>query len=162
MELLSTVTVGSGGASEITFNNIPQSATNIFLLISGRINFEADSMQCYIHLNSTDTSTSAMRLNGNGSTTGVGAQGFIIRMNATSSTADTFSNTSVMIPNYTSSIRKSVSVDGVVENNATSSVQEIIAARPVTTSPVTSLQIVPTVGTLAQHSTASLYLITKA
>jgi hypothetical protein len=84
-------------------------------------------------------------------------------MPGASATANTFSNTEFYIPNYTSSVAKSVSINGVGENNATQSAQAITAALWTGTAAITSVTILPSSGnTIAQHSTASLYIITKA
>ena len=158
MELVSTVTVGSGGAASIEFTNIPQTGKDLLVKYSIRRSNTNDIFD--IDFNSFEGTYSNRRLDGDGSTassrtiTGEGIRGYIT---TSSDTSNTFASVDVYVANYTSSVAKSISVDGVTENNATSANQFLIAASASTTNPVTSLRIQAL--SLVQHSSASLYII---
>jgi hypothetical protein len=77
-------------------------------------------------------------------------------------TANTFSNGAVYIPNYAGSAHKSVSWDYVTENNSTTADQMILAGVWADTAAITSITLALPSGVFTQHSTASLYTITKA
>jgi hypothetical protein len=169
MTLISTVTVGAGGASAIEFTSIPQTYTDLQLFVSARISATdtPSSAQLVLYPNSSsypDTSVSFRELQGTGSgASSVSGSGEYIRIGYVPSglaTANTFSNISLYMPNYAGSTAKSFSADGVSENNATAAVQSIIAGLDTSTAALTSLKI--EVGrTLVQYSTASLYGILK-
>jgi hypothetical protein len=169
MQLVSTVTVAAGGAASIEFTSIPQTGTDLLVVLSSRstaatvysgefMRFNSDSGSNYSHRNLWGSGSSATSQSS--STTSFFSQN---TMPGASATANTFSNTEFYIPNYTSSVAKSVSINGVGENNATQSAQAITAALWTGTAAITSVTILPSSGnTIAQHTTASLYIITKA
>jgi hypothetical protein len=159
MTLVSTVTVGSGGAASIVFSSIPQTATDLVILISGRCT--TTSNEIYLDFNGGSSVQSERRLVGDGSTTAsqTSTDGWIASMPKSSFTANTFGSTMVYIPNYTAAVNKSISVDDVNENNASNADQVIRAMLWASTAAITSLTLVA--ANFAQHSTASLYTITK-
>jgi hypothetical protein len=167
MQLVSTVTVGAGGAASISFTGIPQSATDLMVLLSER-NTNSGTVLGFLTFNSNFGSVySDTTLLGSGSSaspsaaSSVGAITYQV-INESGTTANTFSNTSFYIPNYTAAANKSISIDGVSENNATAAEQTIQASRFASTSAITSLLLSLSAGNFAQHTTASLYTITKA
>jgi hypothetical protein len=164
MTLISTVTVGAGGAANIEFTGIAGSASDLFLELSLRgtttniypvISFNSDFGANY----------SFRRLQGDGSTaasySNTGFDGVRHYQNSSDSTASTFSNVSIYVPNYTGSTAKSVSIDAVTENNATAANQMIIAGLWSGTAAITAIRLTPASGSFAQYSMASLYTITK-
>jgi hypothetical protein len=161
MKLIATTTVGSGGTETIVLSSIPQSFTDLQLVLSLRNSPTAVVGDIPITFNGTGTGYSARILYGTG--TGVASfteTSITVRVNASSSTANTFGNTSVYIPNYAGSTFKSVSTDEVVENNAASSHHAITARLWSNTAAITSI----TIGagtTILENSTVSLYGITK-
>lgn len=161
MTLVSTVTVGSGGAASIEFTNIPQTGKDLLILTSLRATTGSVVTGDYLRFNNDSGSNyTAIRLRGTGSSvdssTTTGTE-FTQIVNGNTSTSSTFSNNSIYISNYTSSSAKSVSADYVVENNATDSRQQLHAFRWSGTAAITS--ILMTGLTYPQHSTASLYII---
>jgi N-acetylmuramoyl-L-alanine amidase len=137
MTLVSTVTVGSGGAASIDFTSIPATATDLVIVLSGRSTFASSaSAQYWININSdTGGNYSRRYLEGDGSTaysySSTGATTMILgRIPAALATSSTFGNACIYIPNYTVAVNKSVSADSVVENNAGSgtSVPQTISA----------------------------------
>lgn len=164
--LISSVTVGSGGAASIDFTSIPGTYTDLILVLSLRGSYSTtyglDNI--YITTNSSITNINAKRLYGNGASassegwTNYFAAGYI---NGSGTTANTFSNNQIYFPNYSGTTNKTFSHDGVSETNATNTYQELIAGVINTTSAITSLKLTQNAGTFVQYSTAYLYGLTK-
>jgi hypothetical protein len=164
-----TQTIGST-AGGITFNNIPQTFTDLKIVVSSRhnnagpidgsiIRFNGDSGTNYSDtlMYGTGTSVIAARYTG---------QTFIfyIADDANTATANTFSNWEVYIPNYTSANLKQVLVDGVSENNtATNDFQRQVLQGSLwrSTAAITSITVGGYAGNPQQYSTFTLYGITK-
>jgi hypothetical protein len=163
MTLIETITVGSGGAASIEFTGIPQDGVDLLVLVSNRasninqnLTFNSDTAGNYdwINLRGTDTLASSQS----------GSSASYIKFYAateTTQTANTFGSASILISNYTSATSKSVSIDGASEHNGGTgtSYRNIVAGSYTTTSAITSLAWNANGGTTAEHSTASLYII---
>ena len=163
---ISTVTVGSGGASSIDFTNIPQIYTDLVFKFSGRGTATANYITAQLVLNGTSTTTnwSKRQLEGGDSTatSNSNANSNIGYPPAASMTSSTFGNFEIYIPNYAGSNNKSISIDSVGEgNSATSVYMDLIASLWSVTSPITSISITPSSGNWAQYSSATLYGIRK-
>jgi hypothetical protein len=160
MELISSVTVGSGGAASMNFNSIPQTYTDLVLLLSTRSTSGSDLTMTF---NANGTGYSRRLLIGDGSTTiSVAASNNFFALNGNSAyTASTFGSNCITIPNYTGSANKTLFTDGVNENNATTALQVFYAGLWSNTAAITSIQLGAGAANFAQHSTASLYGITK-
>lgn len=160
MTLISTVTVGAGGASTITFTGIPQTGTDLLCFLSAR--GSGNDNNTALELNGSTTNFNFRTLNGAGGGSPASFSPATNSMQNTQSvnsdTANTFGNTSVLIANYTVNRNKPISVDGSTENNATAAYLNIQAGLWASTSAITSLSIL---ASFAQNSTASLYTITK-
>jgi hypothetical protein len=160
-EAIATVTVGSGGASSITFSSIPQTYTD--LLIKGSARTGEATVYTDIDITLNGESARQWRYVGvvNGSVGSSSSTGFNIigEANGTSTTASTFSSFDLYIPNYTSSNVKSMSSDIVVENNSSSNYLLALHANTITNSAaVTQIDLVPfSSQSFAQYSTATLY-----
>jgi hypothetical protein len=165
-EAIATVTVGSGGAADITFSSIPATYTDLNVLASTRSTGDQASVnycQLRLELNGNTSNYSDRLLYGIG---GLGA-GSLSYTNAyvtwagastdSTATASTFSNVSIYIPNYASSNNKSISSDGVTESNATNSILTLDAGLWANSSAITSLKFTLETGNFAQYSTATLY-----
>ena len=168
---ISTVTVGAGGQSSIEFTNIPQTYTDLKLVVSARNNRAYTSDDLKITINGSTSSTYAVRRlsGGGGSASSDGGSAanqtyaYSGVITATDATASIFGNTEFYFPNYTSSNNKSWSVDGVAENNASQSQVSLYANTVNITNAITSIKIEGyNSATLNQYSTATLYGITKA
>ena len=166
MELVSTVTVGAGGAASIEFTGIPQTGQDLLVVTSLKNSSQALS-QTLIRFNNDSASNYTWRwLRGDGSATS--------SMNSTTwgdssaiyaSYHDNvqFNNNAIYISNYASSTAKSVSSDGVEEQNTTAAYQLITAGSWSGTAAITSLSVLKGSGTgFAQYSTASLYTISTS
>ena len=162
MTLVETITVGSGGAASIEFTSIPQDADDLVILLSGRNSNTFPAF--YLGFNSSTSNFSRRILYGTGSgvASGTGSNNIINGVTRSSDTANTFGNTQIYVPNYSGSSTKSISIEAVIENNATSSWLEISAMLWNDTSAITSVELYLSGHTFSEHSTASLYKITKA
>jgi len=170
-KLIDSVTVGSGGAANMEFTNIPQIYTDLVLKISPRQTANVNSYQFSIRENGNSSNIYSRRqLMGYGagvdSQTQTNTSSIFIGFDQSSSfTANTFGNFEVYIPNYTSSNHKTLSADSVTEDN-TASVYGIslVAGLWANTSAITSilLQDISGGSNLAQYSTAYLYGISNA
>jgi hypothetical protein len=170
--LISSVTVGSGGAASIDFTSIPATYTDLVLKVSLRNN----TTGLRVRFNSdSGTNYSWRRLSGSGSaafsdsntTYGSPYNTFLYfsMQNTTSDTANTFSSGEMYVPNYTSSNQKSASLDSVQENNATSSNMAMQAGLWTGTAAITSVALTPDTGSsplFVQYSSAYLYGISNA
>lgn len=161
---IATVTVGSGGTANITFNSIPQTYTDLLLKISARSEAAGGFSDELIKFNNTTTTYTNRYIYGNG-TSGLGGSnaysgsgGFTGGMVGNTSTADVFGNKMIYIPNYTSSNKKSYSVDGVTETKADLAYVHLLGGLWDSTSAVTSIVLVTDSGVdYGQYTTATLY-----
>ena len=164
-ELISSVTVGAGGAASIDFTSIPSTYTDLVLKVSTR-GSSATSVGghvFYIRPNGSSANGSTRYLAGNGSTASSGTDTAIEGAgDASDWTASTFGNTEIYIPNYAGATNKSVSVDAVGENNGTDTRTLMYAGLWSNTAAITSLSLVPYAGTFVQYSTAYLYGVKNA
>jgi hypothetical protein len=163
-----TQTVGSGGVSTITFNNIPQTFTDLVLKISfrGTVSLNGVDLYCYTNNVSNDTTYSTTYLSGDGSATGssraTGLTFFYFgNGDAASQTSNTFSSHEAYFPNYVGSNFKQIISESVNENNATLSSQGLQASLWRKTTAISALTIFPASGNIAQYSTFTLYGITR-
>lgn len=158
--LISSVTVGAGGAASITFSSIPATYTDLTLVLSLRDTTTWAFTQ--ISFNGVGGSSYTVRtLEGSGaavtSRTSASTSAFDYPpIDKSSYTANTFSNVVVTIPNYAGSTNKTVSFDGVSENNATEAYAILGAGLFANTSAISSISIGHG-STFAQYSTAYLY-----
>jgi len=162
MQLVSTVTVGSGGASSIEFTSIPQTGTDLLLVLSERHSVDGNTRLTF---NGSSSGYSMRRLSGTGSSANSNEySGVFIYMEGqdASYTSNTFGNSAIYIPNYAGSANKTLSWDSVTENNSTTADQQIIAGAWANTAAITTVTLGLPSGVFQQNTTASLYIITKA
>ncbi len=132
MTLITSVTVGSGGAASVTLpatGTIPQTYTDLKLVYSARATVAGTQEFINISFNGNTSNYSLRSLQGDGSAASSNAWNFrwIGYAVGSTATASTFSNGELYIPNYTSSNYKSFSGDNVTENNTTNA-QSILTA----------------------------------
>jgi hypothetical protein len=164
MQAIYTQTIGAGGISSVTFNNIPQTYTDLKLSVSLRENSSGTINQLFIRFNGSSAAkysrTSFYGYNNSAFTDRTSNQTElgITFTNPGSSTASTFSNNEITIPNYTSTIYKSIIGNGAAESNS------LLYASPSlsgglwsTNSPITSLTVFYSSVVIQQHSTFTLY-----
>lgn len=155
LELVETIEVGSGGASSISFTNIPQTGKDIVVLVSMR----TLATGSYLSVNGSGTTSGAFwNIQGSGSTASADKQAanFIIA-NDDSETANTFGVAKAEIYDYTATgLGKHVCVFGVGEDSNTTAYQRIANGEYSTTSAITSVTL--DFATFEQYSSASLYI----
>jgi hypothetical protein len=164
--LISSVTVGSGGAATIDFTSIPGTYTDLAVVVSARsvtsseddlrLRFNSDTGNNYTFKSLFGTGASA---GSGGGTLSFAYMGVIV---SSTFTANTFSSNAAYIPNYAGATYKSVSVDAVNENNATAATALLVANLWSNTAAITTITISGASGNLAQYSTAYLYGISNA
>lgn len=166
VQIGSTVTVGSGGAANISFSSIPATYTDLCILASARNTSTSTTM--YVNFNGdTGNNYSVKILYGDGTSAGStssSARGNIKNDGGavdSSYTGSVFASSIIYIPNYAGSNYKSVSIDGVPENNATTTYMSLTAGLWNSTSAITSIELTLYSGNFTQYSTASLYGILK-
>jgi len=169
MQPIYTQTVGAGGVASVTFNNIPQTFTDLQLVTSARVDGTSGNFGVRFNADSTN-SYSWTYIQGNGASAASGrlSSGSLTEVplgqaNGTDTTASTFGSSSIYISNYTGSNYKSIIAEGVRENNGTTGVDIMDAGLWLKTVAITSLTIRAYGGSsnLVQHSTFTLYGITK-
>lgn len=164
-ELISSVTVGAGGTTEISFTSIPSTFTDLQVVYSIRnARTPAPVDNLLIGFNGSYSSITDRNLYGSGSSAASSSTnptgGYA---NTAGTTSNTFSNGMIYIPNYLSSSYKSWSADGVTENNATEAYSVLIAGLWSNTAAITSVQLKTDISsTINQYSTAYLYGVKNA
>jgi hypothetical protein len=163
-----TQTIGAT-AGGIVFNNIPQTFTDLRVVVSTRTNASGAIDGNIVRFNG-DSGTNYSKTTLYGTGTNVysyrTATTYVdyIGVDGNTATANTFSNWEVYIPNYASANFKQVIVDGVSENNsATNDAQRQVLTASLwrSTAAITSLSVGGYAGNPMQYSTFTLYGITK-
>jgi hypothetical protein len=168
-----TQTVGAGGASTVVFNNIPQTFTDLKLVTSVRSNTTTgggpgDPLS--VRFNGASANYNHNYLIGLGTNSViVGNNGYgytpnylwLAYLNENGTTANTYASNDYYIPGYTGGNFKSVIIDSVTENNAAGALQSLLSGVWLDTSAITTMTIYALGGGIRQHSTFTLYGITK-
>jgi hypothetical protein len=159
---ISTVTVGSGGAATIDFTSIPQTYTDLKIVLSARSSGENEY---YVTFNLNGANYASRYIYGNGTSAFSGANpfgtsfAFVGSVNKSTTTASMFNNAEIYILNYTSANYKSFLADTSQENNATEAYNWLTGGLWSNTAAITSIQIklqnAP--DSITQYSSATLY-----
>jgi hypothetical protein len=170
MQPIYTQTVSGTSTSVVNFNSIPQTFTDLKVVISSRDNNAFDTAGAVFRLNSDSGSNYSPTFlignsNSNTSSRSSNATSFfqLYYLQGTSTTANTFNNAEMYIPNYAGSSFKQLIVDGVTESNSASTFQVALtlgAGLYRSTSPITSMNLFANTFWTA-GSSFSLYGITK-
>jgi len=165
--LISSVTVGSGGAASIDFTSIPATYTDLALKLSTRSTStdpDRASVLYTMKFNNTSTTYSGRTLRTQGSTVTSFSGGFYGYTAASNFTASTFDNTDIYIPNYAGSNQKSFSIDNSDEQNVAiyDSILALIAGLWDGTSAINRITFTLGYGNFAQYSSIYLYGISNA
>jgi hypothetical protein len=162
--LISSVTVGSGGASSIAFSSIPSTYTDLCLEVSLRTVVAGDWNDNLIKFNSSTSSFTNKYIYGNGtnaysgSNAYAGSGGYFGGAPGSTATANAFSNGLIYIPNYAGSNYKFYSSDNGAETKATTAYLHLLSGIWSNTSAINSITLVTDNGqNYAQYSVASLY-----
>jgi hypothetical protein len=171
-QLIASSTVGAGGASTVAFTSIPNTYTDLQLVISARTTANpAVSQSIFMKMNALTSSIYSQRAaEGNGASASSFTQSGVdnaVRLaiaNGSSSTSSTFSSSSIYIPNYAGAANKSVSVDTAAETNATTQYMNLIAYLVSSTAAITDLTFTTETAAVsfAQYSTFYLYGVKNA
>ncbi len=166
MTLIQHTELGSAQSS-ITFSSIPQTFTDLYLVISGRLT-SSNAEGLFVEFNGVTSGYSARDLYGTGSSAasstnpyGITSKLFLGSLASSAQTSNTFNVTSAYIPNYTSSTAKSVSIENVTENNGTAANMDILAGLWTGTSAISSMVLTSNNGNFVQYTSATLYGILK-
>lgn len=155
--LISAVTVGAGGVSNITFSAIPGTFTDVVVVYSGI------DIGINIVLNASSSGYSFKTLYGYGNSAGSGGSSSTTQFPGIFSYwgGDVGINAQAYFPNYAGSTNKTVSAESVSERNATNAVQQLFAGTWANTSAITSIKLDGGGATIPQHTTAYLYGLAK-
>ena len=163
-ELISSVTVGSGGASSIDFTSIPSTFTDLCIKLSLRSNNAGNPEIANITINGSTASFTNRDVFGTGSSTASqtnNSRGPFVEGN--NYTASVFSSSDLYIPNYAGSSNKSIPPPPAIENNGTDAYAQLNAILWSNTAAITSIGFSTRNGTLwNQYSTAYLYGVKNA
>ena len=170
-ELISAVTVGAGGAANITFSSIPSTYTDLQLVMSLRCTRAVEFTQVGVRVNASSSAYGTNRwLQGDGaaaSSSTSTAQYLCygsIWVSGANATASSFTSTQLYIPNYSGSADKSASVDSVGEQNTATGYQGLVAGIWNNSSAISSIALTEPNGStnFVQYSTAYLYGVKNA
>ena len=176
MQVIQHIELGSS-ASSITFSSIPQTYTDLYLVVSARSSRSNNSFYTNgkIGINGLTSGYSLRDLIGqfDGSSsivesrTGLTDSLWSYTFPSSVSTSNTFGNTTFYFPNYSGSTSKTVAVDMTSEHNAQAQYSwllGILAGLNTTTSAITSIELGIRTADSANYlsgSSATLYGITK-
>lgn len=166
MQLISAQTLTSATGS-VTFSSIPQTFTDLKVVISARANGSSNWQIGVTQFNTDTTAGNYPSIILYGYNSSAGSQtanqwggGYV--PNSTQ-TANTFSNTETYITNYAANgVAKSISVDSIAENNATNyGPLQLTAMRWSGTAPITQIVFTPDNGSFVAGSSFYLYGISS-
>jgi len=164
--LISSTTVGSGGAANITFSSIPNTYTDLVLKLSARTNASGtDWINCSISINGSTSNFNQVFLYGDGTSLTPASRTDNLNVafaNGATSTANTFSNEEFYFTRYASSNLKRFGVDKIAEKNAASAYQHLNSVLWSNSAAITSIAITPQSGSYVENTTAYLYGISNS
>lgn len=171
MKLISAVTVGAGGASQIDFTAIPQTYSDLVIQLSYRGTGAGNNLLLLNANNITTNSYTTQAARGESSWSGMTqtsigvSSSFVAGFTGGSNlTANVFSSARIDLPDYTSSVDKAFFSEYVKETNDASAYELSISSGSLTmTSAITSIRLTLLLNgaTFAQYTTAYLYGVTK-
>jgi hypothetical protein len=158
---IQTVSVGVSGSASIDFTSIPQTYTDLKIVVSAKNN-RADTLDhLLIGFNGSTTSFTNRQLTGTSTTasSSTSVPRSVGVMNSASSTASVFNNGDIYVFDYTSAANKRYSADSVSEvNSVGDNFLCLTAGLWSNTAAITSISLTNNVGTsFVQYTTATLY-----
>lgn len=149
-----------GSQAAITFDPIPQTYTDLLVVLSIRSTNGDDNL--YFKFNNTTANTSWRNVLGYGTgTISQSGGGWLAAGGVRSVTANTFTNIAVYIPNYANGNKKTASVDSTSEETGSNGYQFVVANLWDDTAAINRIDFYLQGGNLATYSSATLYGITK-
>lgn len=147
-------------ASAITFSNIPQTYTDLYVTVSVRSTNADDGL--FFKFNNTTSNTSWRNLLGYGTgTLSQGGGGWLAGGGVRSGTASTFTNVQVYVPSYASGVAKTASVDSTSEENGSTAYQFLVNNLWNDTAAINRIDFYLQGGQLAVGSSATLYGVNR-
>jgi hypothetical protein len=162
-EIIATSAVGASPVATVTISSIPQTFTDLLVIMS--VNQNAGSAQAFYLRTNTDTNGNGVLLSANGTSIspGAGTSGGASQIGNVQDgdyTANTFTAIQAYIPNYTSTDVHGVSAEWTAENNATATTFGIFAMG-MAAGAINSITIAAAAGSFIQNSMFSVYGIKK-
>lgn len=161
---IQTVTVGSGGAASIDFTSIPQTYTDLKLVMSLRTSLTATRDDFQLTFNGSTSGYSRKRVlgydaNNIASDQASSQTSFTPNTSDNGATASVFGLIEIYIPNYTLSNFKAFFTDEISENNSTANwIMGMQGGTWANTAAINQITATPfSSRTFVQYSTASLY-----
>jgi hypothetical protein len=161
---ISTLTAGSGGVSSFDFTSIPQTYTDLKLVMSTRTNLTATRDDFQVTFNGVTSAYSRKRILGYDANLVASDQAssqtsFTPNTSDNGATASVFGSLQIYIPNYTSANYKSFSTEEVSENNSTANwIMGIQAGLWSNTAAITRITATPfSSRVFVEYSSATLY-----
>lgn len=168
MRAIETIEVTeAAGRTEIEFANIPQTYTDLYLLISSRSSRTGNTNDTLlVNVNSLTSGYTRHIVRGNSSgASGVaatsGSDAIIGYTTANDAAASIYGNTSVYFSGYTDSSAKAYSVKTAGENNGTTAFHGFTVVNQSSTNAIDTISITVGNGNLMQYSSATLYGVTS-
>ena len=163
---IARIDVTGTSTTEGVFTSIPQTFSDLFIVVSARSSYSATFASLGLVINATyaNYGFTAIQNLGSSVNSSTSAYRFIGSQPGANATSNTFGNTEIYIPGYTTSQSKQIIVDSVAENNSSSVGQEIIAYQTTLTAPVCDIWIGDATSGLAfaPQSSFTLYGIKKS
>lgn len=159
-KLLASNTVGSGGASSITFSSISQDYTDLAIRISCRTNSTSTGDGFTIALNGSTASfttkslfgDSASARSGSSTTAGVGV------VSGTSQATNIFASTDIYITDYSSSNFKPILIENANDSNSALQAYVFQAGKLWSnTAAITSFTLTPDTGSWIEYTSVYVY-----
>lgn len=163
MTKISSVTVGAGGASTVSFTGIPQTGYTDLVIKGTARGTSSTTSILNVSFNGSTSGFTDRYIEGNGASAGsyLDQPRMVGLVNGTGATANTFTNFETYIPNYTSANYKSFSADIALEDNTTIAYLELQTGLWSNAAAITSITLAPLSGSFVQYSTFTLYGVTK-
>jgi hypothetical protein len=163
--LISSSTVGSGGASSVTFSSIPSSYTDLVVQVSAR-STESDngsSLRFYFNGDTGNILGIELRAIGSSIASYTISNAQVGYVGASQSRASSFGSATLYVPNYRSSNVKLSSGDVALSSATTTENYLVMSIRSwAVTDAVTSVTLLSGIGNWVQYSTFCLYGISNS
>lgn len=169
MTKIASTTVGAGGTSTITFSSIPQTYTDLYLVLSNRVSVASPQSNVNIRFNGSTASEYGINLfttTGSGSAVNSNTLASnnlsFLYTNGNTSAANFFGSISLYITGYSSTTSfKTMIFNGAQENDTTTAYLTQGGGSWQNNSAITSMTLESFGNTWLQHTTATLYGVTR-
>jgi hypothetical protein len=158
---IASATAGSGGAANFDFTSIPQTYTDLQIVLSLRATSTNATLIYYFNNDTTAANYTFRNINttnGTSAASNSATQPWIgAAVNDSGFTASVWASAQIYIANYTTSKLKTIFADSVNENNATITNIALSANLWSSTAAINRITLDAFGGDFAQYSTATLY-----